>query len=193
MNPANFPDEIDYRTPIVADAMRTLGYVNRFGRGIGRVRTELAENGNGEPIFETGQVGSFRVVVGRSRLAGANDEDRAGNNPERSQKMAERAGKTVERSQKTPECSQKTEERSQKPGESAGGAVECSSIGQSAKAWAEKSIPGGVRTDARNNMVSILCRLAVEPSASAESVARSIGMTRRGVQNSFRPCKNSAC
>ena len=51
VNRENFPDENDYRNPIIADAMRTLGYVNRFGRGIGRVHIELEENGNGEPLF----------------------------------------------------------------------------------------------------------------------------------------------
>ena len=53
VNRDNFPDENDYRNPIIADAMRTLGYVNRFGRGIGRVKVELVDNGNGEPSFDT--------------------------------------------------------------------------------------------------------------------------------------------
>ena len=59
VNRDNFPDENDYRNPIIADAMRTLGYVNRFGRGIGRVKVELIDNGNGEPSFDTAQIGSF--------------------------------------------------------------------------------------------------------------------------------------
>ena len=69
VNRENFPNENDYRNPIIADAMRTLGYVNRFGRGIGRVHIELDANGNGEPLFDVGQIGSFKVTVGLTKYA----------------------------------------------------------------------------------------------------------------------------
>ena len=39
-----------------------MGYVNRFSRGVYRVRKELAENGNGEATFDLSLVTSFRVV-----------------------------------------------------------------------------------------------------------------------------------
>ncbi|MFJ8042136.1 ATP-binding protein [Kitasatospora sp. NPDC096147] len=42
----NFERVTDYRNPSLAAAMKGLGYVNRFGRGIGRVRASLAGNGN---------------------------------------------------------------------------------------------------------------------------------------------------
>lgn len=42
----NFERVNDYRNPSLAAAMKSLGYVNRFGRGIGRVRTALERNGN---------------------------------------------------------------------------------------------------------------------------------------------------
>ncbi|MFC5145887.1 ATP-binding protein [Streptomyces aureoversilis] len=42
----NFERVNDYRNPSLAAAMKSLGYVNRFGRGIGRVRAALARNGN---------------------------------------------------------------------------------------------------------------------------------------------------
>jgi ATP-dependent DNA helicase RecG len=42
----NFERVNDYRNPSLAAAMKALGYVNRFGRGIGRVRASLARNGN---------------------------------------------------------------------------------------------------------------------------------------------------
>ena len=41
----NFPNENDYRNPVVAEAMKTLGYVNKFGRGINMVQDVLTENG----------------------------------------------------------------------------------------------------------------------------------------------------
>lgn len=48
----NFDRVNDYRNPSVAAAMKALGYVNRFGRGIGRVRAALKQNGNPEPKFD---------------------------------------------------------------------------------------------------------------------------------------------
>ncbi len=47
----NFDRVNDYRNPNLAAAMKALGYVNRFGRGIGRMRAELARNGNPAPDF----------------------------------------------------------------------------------------------------------------------------------------------
>lgn len=40
------PGVTDYRNPTVAEAMKTLGYVQRFGVGIATARRELQENGN---------------------------------------------------------------------------------------------------------------------------------------------------
>ena len=42
----------DYRNPTVAEAMRQLGYVQRFGVGIATARRALAENGNPALFFE---------------------------------------------------------------------------------------------------------------------------------------------
>jgi predicted HTH transcriptional regulator len=51
--PENFPNVNDYRNPVIAEAMKVLGYVNRFNRGIARVKVELKENGNlGQMIDE---------------------------------------------------------------------------------------------------------------------------------------------
>jgi len=48
----NFDRVNDYRNPSLAAAMKSLGYVNRFGRGIGRVRAALERNGNPPPEFQ---------------------------------------------------------------------------------------------------------------------------------------------
>jgi ATP-dependent DNA helicase RecG len=40
------PGVTDYRNPVLAEAMRVLGYVNRFGVGIQTARDALAANGN---------------------------------------------------------------------------------------------------------------------------------------------------
>jgi ATP-dependent DNA helicase RecG len=42
----NFERTCDYRNPSLAAAMKALGYVNRFGRGIGRIQEALRANGN---------------------------------------------------------------------------------------------------------------------------------------------------
>jgi len=48
----NFDRLNDYRDPTVAEAAKNLGYMNRFGRGIARIRLALERNGNPEPRFE---------------------------------------------------------------------------------------------------------------------------------------------
>ena len=57
-SPENFPRQTDYRNPIIAEAMATLGYVNAFGRGVIRAQDALRKNGNPEAefSFETSHV-----------------------------------------------------------------------------------------------------------------------------------------
>lgn len=47
-----FDQRNDYRNPALAAAMKALGYVNRFGRGITLVRAALKQNGNPPPEFQ---------------------------------------------------------------------------------------------------------------------------------------------
>jgi len=46
VSPANFPRQTAYRNPIVAEALKVLGYVNRFGRGVLDAQEALRVNGN---------------------------------------------------------------------------------------------------------------------------------------------------
>ena len=55
----------DYRNPHVAEAMRNLGYVQRFGVGIQLARRELAKNGNPELEFTVEP--NYVLAVIRSR------------------------------------------------------------------------------------------------------------------------------
>ena len=50
-SPENFPRQTDYRNPVIAEAMATLGYVNHFGRGVIRAQGALHRNGNPEVNF----------------------------------------------------------------------------------------------------------------------------------------------
>src|SRR5947199_7750467 len=44
-SPNNFPIQTSYRNPVIAEAMKILGYVNRFGRGVVRAQSALHQNG----------------------------------------------------------------------------------------------------------------------------------------------------
>jgi ATP-dependent DNA helicase RecG len=46
VTPKNFPNQTAYRNPVLAEAMKTLGYVNKFGVGVQRAQEALAKNGN---------------------------------------------------------------------------------------------------------------------------------------------------
>ena len=61
--PENFPSVNDYRNPLVASAMKTLGYVNMFNRGVGQVQTDLKENGNQPAEFNVNLITAFKVDV----------------------------------------------------------------------------------------------------------------------------------
>lgn len=50
--PENFPTRNSYRNPVIAEAMKSLGFVNRFGYGVQRAQTLLAQNGNPPAVFE---------------------------------------------------------------------------------------------------------------------------------------------
>lgn len=63
---ANFgqPGITDYRNPHLAEAMKTLGYVQRFGVGIALARQELEKNGNPPPEFQV-EDSHIAVIVRR--------------------------------------------------------------------------------------------------------------------------------
>jgi len=50
--PENFPTRNSYRNPVIAEAMKSLGFVNRFGYGVQRSQALLAQNGNPPADFE---------------------------------------------------------------------------------------------------------------------------------------------
>jgi ATP-dependent DNA helicase RecG len=52
VNPGNFQRMSDYRNPVIAEAMKALGYVERFGTGIARANAALQVNGNPQAEFQ---------------------------------------------------------------------------------------------------------------------------------------------
>ncbi len=61
--PDNFPFQNDYRNPVIAEALKILGYVNKFNRGITSAKEELKSNGNPEPVFEFKYPLHFGVTI----------------------------------------------------------------------------------------------------------------------------------
>ena len=61
--PENFPHVSDYRNPLLAEAMKVMGFVNKFNRGIAKVKSEMAANGNPAPIFDVNKRTEFRVTL----------------------------------------------------------------------------------------------------------------------------------
>lgn len=53
--PENFPTRNSYRNPVIAEAMKSLGFVNRFGYGVQRAQALLKQNGNPPAQFEFDQ------------------------------------------------------------------------------------------------------------------------------------------
>lgn len=54
VTPANFgqPGASDYRNPVLAAALKNMGFVQRFGFGIAEARRSMAANGNPPPEFQ---------------------------------------------------------------------------------------------------------------------------------------------
>ncbi|MDR3237641.1 MAG: transcriptional regulator, partial [Spirochaetia bacterium] len=52
VTPETLTQICSYRNPIVADCMKSLGFVNRFGYGIQRAMSMLQDNGNPAPEFK---------------------------------------------------------------------------------------------------------------------------------------------
>jgi len=73
VNATNFPLVNDYRNGVVAEAMKVLGFVNRFSRGVLRVEDELIANNNGSPDFKLYLETAFLVVVRLSENAVVKD------------------------------------------------------------------------------------------------------------------------
>jgi ATP-dependent DNA helicase RecG len=63
VNAQNFPNTSDYRNVVLAESMKTLGYVNRFNYGIKRAKEELLKNGNAEPEFDLTLITKFKVLI----------------------------------------------------------------------------------------------------------------------------------
>ena len=63
VNPNNFPRINDYRNPLIAEAAKMYGYVERYGIGVRRATELLLKNGNPAPVFEVADPSYVRVEI----------------------------------------------------------------------------------------------------------------------------------
>ncbi|MCC5937172.1 MAG: putative DNA binding domain-containing protein [Lunatimonas sp.] len=63
VNAQNFPNASDYRNVVLAEALKILGYVNRFNYGVKRAIDDLSKNGNGQPDFDLSLSTKFKVSI----------------------------------------------------------------------------------------------------------------------------------
>jgi len=63
VTPETFPNQNDYRNPKIAEAMKILGYVNMFGRGIARAQRSLRDNGNPPAEFDINEPTFFLATI----------------------------------------------------------------------------------------------------------------------------------
>ncbi|HUT04654.1 MAG TPA: ATP-binding protein [bacterium] len=63
--PENFPKQNAYRNPVVASAMKVLGYVHTFASGVLKAQEAIERNGNQPPEFTTDEPHFFLVKVPR--------------------------------------------------------------------------------------------------------------------------------
>jgi len=63
VSPANFPDASDYRNPVLAEALKVMGYINKYNFGVKHAQRLLFENGNSYPEFNLTLVTKFLVKI----------------------------------------------------------------------------------------------------------------------------------
>ncbi|MBC7553590.1 MAG: hypothetical protein H7257_06385 [Taibaiella sp.] len=63
VRPENFPDTSDYRNLVLAEALKVLGYINKYNFGIRHAQRLLADNGNPPAVFNLALITKFKVTV----------------------------------------------------------------------------------------------------------------------------------
>jgi len=61
--PENFPNENDYRNPVISEAVKNLGFIYGFNVGVEAAITALGKNGSPAPEFLKDHPFSFLVKI----------------------------------------------------------------------------------------------------------------------------------
>ena len=111
--PENFPNVNDYRNPIVAEALRVLGYVNKFNRGISMVQEELQENGNDRAVFDVSKITVFSVIVNVNEKSNLESDQKTSTKNDQKEETTPMGEKTTTIDEKTsPKNAQKSTQKS---------------------------------------------------------------------------------
>ena len=178
----NFPNVSDYRNPFIAEAMKVLGYVNRFSRGVYRVQKELEENGNGKASFDFSLITAFRVVEPISTIYfeegfGEEESDNklgesTNKTPIKSEELPNKSGELPNKIEKTPNKStHKKEGSTNKSGEIPN---KFEQLPNKSEGLPNKS--GGTTQE------RILVAIQAKPEVTQKELAQTIGITLDGIK-----------
>ena len=185
----NFPNVSDYRNPFIAEAMKVLGYVNRFSRGVYRVQKELEENGNGKASFDFSLITAFRVVEPISTTYfeegfGEESDNKSGESDNKTpNKLPNKSEELPNKIEKIPNKStDKKEESTNKSGETPNKFEELpnKSEGLPNKSEGLPNKSGG--TTQETTQERILVAIQAKPEVTQKELAQTIGITLDGIK-----------
>ena len=182
----NFPNVSDYRNPFIAEAMKVLGYVNRFSRGVYRVQKELEENGNGKASFDFSLITAFRVVEPISTTYfeegfGEESTNKLGESTDKTpikseelpNKLPNKSGELPNKIEKTPNKSTDKKEGSTNKSTNKSGEIPNKSEG----------LPNKLRgTTQETTQERILVAIQAKPEVTQKELAQTIGITLDGIK-----------
>ena len=175
----NFPNVSDYRNPFIAEAMKVLGYVNRFSRGVYRVQKELEENGNGKASFDFSLITAFRVVepISTTYFEEGFGEEELPN------KLGDLPNKTPHKSEELPNKIEKTPNKStdKKEGSTNKSTNKSGEIPNKFEQLPNKSegLPNKSRGTTQER---ILVAIQAKPEVTQKELAQTIGITLDGIK-----------
>jgi len=153
----------------IAEAMKVLGYVNRFSRGVYRVQKELEENGNGKASFDFSLITAFRVVepISTAYFEEGFGEEESYNKPDNKpdNKSGESTNKLGESTNKIPIKSEETPNKSE---------------GLPNKSEGLPNKFGG--TTQETTQERILVAIRAKPEVTQKELAQTIGITLDGIK-----------
>ena len=185
----NFPNVSDYRNPFIAEAMKVLGYVNRFSRGVYRVQKELEENGNGKASFDFSLITAFRVVEPISTTYfeegfGEESDNKSGESTDKipikseelPNKLPNKSGELPNKIEKTPNKSTDKKEESTNKSTNKSGEIpnKFEQLPNKPEGLPNKS---GETTQER-----ILVAIQAKPEVTQKELAQTIGITLDGIK-----------
>ena len=193
----NFPNVSDYRNPFIAEAMKVLGYVNRFSRGVYRVQKELEENGNGKASFVFSLITAFRVVEPISTTYfeegfGEESTNKLGESTDKTpikseelpnklpNKSGELPNKTPNKSEELPNKIEKTPNKSTDKKE---GSTNKSTNKSGEIPNKSEGLPNKLRgTTQETTQERILVAIQAKPEVTQKELAQTIGITLDGIK-----------